>query len=56
MRGDATGQLKPETSVYRVTLQLVEAPLRWNQAAHGTVLVNQYHGFTGLASGFSLRR
>ena len=39
VRGDATGRLRPETSVYRVTLQLVDTPPRWNQAVRGTVLV-----------------
>ncbi len=39
VREDATHRLKPETSVYRVTLHLVELPPRWNQAVRGTVLV-----------------
>jgi putative peptide zinc metalloprotease protein len=39
VREDAHRRLKPETSVYRVTLHLVESPPRWNQAVRGTVLV-----------------
>ncbi len=39
VREDANRKLKPETSVYRVTLHLVELPPRWNQAVRGTVLV-----------------
>jgi putative peptide zinc metalloprotease protein len=39
VREDANRRLKPETSVYRVTLHLVEPPPRWNQAVRGTVLV-----------------
>jgi len=39
VREDATHRLKPETSVYRVTLHLVGLPPRWNQAVRGTVLV-----------------
>jgi putative peptide zinc metalloprotease protein len=39
VREDATRRLKPETSVYRVTLRLVDSPPRWNQAVRGTVLV-----------------
>ena len=39
VREDANRKLKPETSVYRVTLQLVEAPPQWTQAVRGTVLV-----------------
>jgi putative peptide zinc metalloprotease protein len=39
VREDAQRRLKPETSVYRVTLHLVESPPRWNQAVRGTVLV-----------------
>jgi putative peptide zinc metalloprotease protein len=39
VREDANRRLKPETSVYRVTLRLVESPPRWNQAVRGTVLV-----------------
>jgi putative peptide zinc metalloprotease protein len=39
VREDATRKLRPEASVYRVTLHLVETPPQWNQAARGTVLV-----------------
>jgi len=39
VREDANRKLKPETSVYRVTLHLVELPPRWNQAVRGAVLV-----------------
>jgi putative peptide zinc metalloprotease protein len=39
VREDANHRLKPETSVYRITLHLVEPPPRWNQAVRGTVLV-----------------
>ena len=39
VREDANRRLKPDTSVYRVTLHLVESPPRWNQAVRGTVLV-----------------
>jgi putative peptide zinc metalloprotease protein len=39
VREDANHRLKPETSVYRVTLRLVESPPRWNQAVRGTVVV-----------------
>ena len=39
VREDVNHRLKPETSVYRVTLHLVESPPRWNQAVRGTVLV-----------------
>jgi putative peptide zinc metalloprotease protein len=39
VREDAAHKLKPEASVYRVTLQLAEAPPQWNQAVRGTVLV-----------------
>ena len=39
VREDANHRLKPETSVYRVTLRLVESPPQWNQAVRGTVLV-----------------
>ena len=39
VREDANRRLKPITSVYRVTLHLVESPPRWNQAVRGTVLV-----------------
>jgi putative peptide zinc metalloprotease protein len=40
VREDANHRMKPETSVYRVTLHLVEMSPRWNQAVRGTVLVN----------------
>ena len=36
---DADHRLKPETSVYRVTLQLIDPPPQWAQAVRGTVLV-----------------
>jgi putative peptide zinc metalloprotease protein len=36
---DAHRRLKPETSVYRITLHLVDSPPRWNQAVRGIVLV-----------------
>jgi putative peptide zinc metalloprotease protein len=36
---DAHHRLKPETSVYRITLHLVDSPPRWNQAVRGVVLV-----------------
>jgi putative peptide zinc metalloprotease protein len=39
VREDANHRLKPDTSVYRVTLRLVDSPPRWNQAVRGTVLV-----------------
>ena len=39
VREGANRRLKPEISVYRVTLHLVESPPRWNQAVRGTVLV-----------------
>ena len=39
VREDANRRLKPETSVYRVTLHLVGSSPRWNQAVRGTVLV-----------------
>jgi putative peptide zinc metalloprotease protein len=39
VREDANRRLKPENSVYRVTLHLVGSPPRWNQAVRGTVLV-----------------
>lgn len=39
VRGDADRKLRPETSVYRVTLRLTESSPRWNQAVRGTVLV-----------------
>jgi putative peptide zinc metalloprotease protein len=37
---DAQHRLKPETSVYRITLHFVDSPPRWNQAVRGVVLVN----------------
>ncbi len=39
VREDASHRLRPETSVYRITLRLVEPAPRWNQAVRGTVLV-----------------
>lgn len=36
---DAYHRLKPETSVYRITLHLVDSSPRWNQAVRGIVLV-----------------
>ena len=39
VREDANRRLKPETSVYRVTLHLVRPPPRWNQAVRGIVLI-----------------
>jgi putative peptide zinc metalloprotease protein len=39
VREDATHKLRPDMSVYRVTLHLIEPPPRWNQAVRGTVLV-----------------
>ena len=39
VREDVNHRWKPDTSVYRVTLHLVESPPRWNQAVRGTVLV-----------------
>ncbi|MFO0699329.1 MAG: HlyD family efflux transporter periplasmic adaptor subunit [Nitrospira sp.] len=39
VREDASHKLRPDTSVYRVTLRLVEPPPQWNQAVRGTVLV-----------------
>lgn len=39
VREDVNRKLRPETSVYRVTLRLTEPPPRWNQAVQGTVLV-----------------
>lgn len=39
VREDVNHKLKPETSVYRITLRLAEPHPRWNQAARGTVLV-----------------
>jgi len=39
VREDADRKMKPETSVYRVTLALSGTPPQWNQAVRGTVLV-----------------
>ena len=39
VREDANHRMKPDTSVYRVTLHLVGSPPQWNQAVRGTVLV-----------------
>lgn len=39
IREDAGRKLRPDTSVYRVTLHLVQQPPRWNQAVRGTVLL-----------------
>jgi putative peptide zinc metalloprotease protein len=39
VREDASHKLKPDISVYRVTLRLVDPPPQWNQAVRGTVLV-----------------
>lgn len=39
VREDASHKLKPDISVYRVTLRLIEPPPQWNQAVRGTVLV-----------------
>jgi len=39
VREDTNRRLKPDTSVYRVTLHLIESPPKWNQAVRGTVLV-----------------
>ncbi|UVT18915.1 MAG: HlyD family efflux transporter periplasmic adaptor subunit [Nitrospira sp.] len=39
VREDANHKLRPETSIYRITLRLTEPPPRWNQAVRGTVLV-----------------
>ncbi len=39
VREDANHKLRPETSVYRITLRLVEPSPRWNQAVRGTLLV-----------------
>ena len=39
VREDADHKMKPETSVYRVTLALSGVPPQWNQAVRGTVLV-----------------
>lgn len=43
VREDADHKLRPETSVYRVTLHLIEPPPRWQQAVRGTVLVEGPH-------------
>jgi putative peptide zinc metalloprotease protein len=40
VREDANHRLRPETSVYRITLRLAEPAPRWNQAVRGTVLVD----------------
>lgn len=40
VREDASHRLRPETSVYRITLRLAEPAPRWNQAVRGTVLVD----------------
>jgi len=40
VREDANHKLRPETSIYRITLRLTEPPPRWNQAVRGTVLVD----------------
>jgi putative peptide zinc metalloprotease protein len=39
VREDANHKLRPDISVYRVTLRLVGPPPQWNQAVRGTVLV-----------------
>jgi putative peptide zinc metalloprotease protein len=39
VREDVNHRMKPDTSVYRVTLHLVGSPPQWNQAVRGTVLV-----------------
>ena len=39
VREDANRRMKPDTSVYRVTLHIVGSPPQWNQAVRGTVLV-----------------
>ena len=39
VQADAYGKLKPEISVYRVTLRLTELPPQWTQAVRGTVVV-----------------
>jgi putative peptide zinc metalloprotease protein len=39
VREDAARKLRPDASVYRVTLHLVDTPPQWNQAVRGTVLV-----------------
>lgn len=43
VRKDANHTLRPETSIYRITLHLDEPPPRWNQAVRGTVLVEGPH-------------
>jgi putative peptide zinc metalloprotease protein len=39
VHADTTGRLKPEISVYRVTLRLTGPSPQWSQAVRGTVLV-----------------
>lgn len=39
VREDVHHKLRPETSVYRITLRLTDPAPRWNQAVRGTVLV-----------------
>lgn len=39
VREDVNRKLRPEMSVYRITLRLSGPPPRWNQAVRGTVLV-----------------
>ena len=39
VREDVNHKLRPETSVYRITLRLTGPPPRWNQAVRGMVLV-----------------
>ncbi len=39
VREDGNHRLRPETSVYRITLRLAEPAPRWNQAVRGTVLI-----------------
>jgi putative peptide zinc metalloprotease protein len=39
VREDAARKLRPDASVYRITLRLVELSPQWNQAVRGTVLV-----------------
>jgi len=39
VREDASRKLRPDSSVYRVTLRLAEPAPQWNQAVRGTVLV-----------------
>ena len=36
VREDANRRLKPDTSVYRVTLRFVDSPPRWNQPYEGS--------------------